>query len=116
MRGNIEHVQVCLSAMNHRMFIDVIMCMKDGLQENKPKASYISSFAGVFAVLVAKRGDGKKKRGTVSNKKTRDSKVEKKSPVLTADFQTSCLILTQTAIKHDKLSKKNKKNLKKADH
>lgn len=70
MCGNIRHVQVCLSAMNHRMFRDVIMCMKDGLQENKLKASYISSFAGVFAVLVAKRGDGKK-RGTVKNKKNK---------------------------------------------
>lgn len=35
--------------------------MKDGLQENNLKASYISSFAGVFVVLVAKTGDGRKK-------------------------------------------------------
>lgn len=57
----------CFSAINHQMFMDVIIClrasMKDGLQENKlgcSEASYISSFACVFAVLVAKRRDGKK--------------------------------------------------------
>lgn len=63
--ANAWPVQVCLSATNHQMFRDVIMClhgsMKDGLQENNLKASYISSFAGVFVVLVAKRGDGRKK-------------------------------------------------------
>lgn len=65
MRGNVGPVQVRLSAMNHQMFRDVIMCLhmsvKDGLQENKPKASYISSLACVFVVLVAKRGDGREK-------------------------------------------------------
>lgn len=63
MRGNVR--QVSLSAMNHQMFRDLIMClhgsMKDGLQENTRKASYISSFAGEFVVLVAKRGDRRKK-------------------------------------------------------
>lgn len=65
MRGNVRPGQVSLSAMNHQMFRDLIMCLhgslKDGLQENNLKASYISSFAGVFVVLVAKRGDGRKK-------------------------------------------------------
>lgn len=40
--------------------------VKDGLQQNNcqaaVEASYISSFAYAFAVLVAKRGDGKKKK------------------------------------------------------
>lgn len=77
MCGNVRPVQVCLSTMNHPMFRDVIMClhgsMKDGLQENNLKASYISSFAGVFVVLVAKRGDGRKKWSTGSKKKKQES-------------------------------------------
>lgn len=42
MHGKIRHIHVCLSAINHQIFMDVIIClhesMKDGLQENKLSA------------------------------------------------------------------------------
>lgn len=88
------------------------MCLhasvKDGLEEHKPLGRSEGQLHKQLCLRICglggEEGDGKKKKkeakGVIT--KQQETPKEKKRPVLTADFQTSCPILTQTAIKHDK--------------
>lgn len=99
--------------------------MEDGLQENKVSGCSEGQLHKQLCLRICgfggkERGETEKKKkneaqGVIKKKKQQATLKLKKWPVLTADFQTTCPLLIQTAIKHNKflnVQRKTKKPLK----